>query len=108
MSSDILPKAASNDDRTFALLAHLSYFVLAIFGPLILMLVKKDSPFVEDQAKEALNFHLAVVIVAVVSSVTCIGPFIVAIGAIVYAIIAALEANKGVAYRYPYTIRLIK
>jgi uncharacterized Tic20 family protein len=108
MSYEILPKPATNDERTMAMLAHLSYFVLGIIGPLIIMLVKKDSPFVQDQAKEALNFQLAVLIVAMVSIITCIGPFIVAIGAIVYAIIAGLEANKGVAYRYPYTIRLVQ
>jgi hypothetical protein len=37
-----------------------------------------------------------------------VGPVVVAIGAVVYGIIAGLEANKGVYYRYPYTVRLIK
>jgi uncharacterized Tic20 family protein len=31
----------------------------------------------------------------------------VVIGALIYTIIAAMEANKGLYYRYPYTIRLI-
>ena len=42
---------------------------------------------------------------------TCVGVIpavpVVAIGRIVFTIIAAMEANKGVYYRYPYTIRLI-
>ena len=34
--------------------------------------------------------------------------FIVAIGSVVLMIIAALEANKGVYYRYPVNIRFIR
>jgi len=101
----------TSDDRLWALLAHLSYFVVGIFGPLIIWLVKKEeSAFVEDQAKEALNFQLSVVISTLVCGVTCIlSPLaiVVAIGGIVYTIIAAIESNKGVYYRYPYTFRMI-
>ena len=57
----------TSDDKLWALLAHLSYFVLGVFGPLIIWLVKKDeSTFVEDQAKEALNFQLSVLIATLV------------------------------------------
>ena len=99
--------AAGSDDMTWALISHLAIFVFSIFGPLIVMLVKKDSPFVQHHAKEALNFQLAVLIVSLLSIVTCIGPFIVMIGAWVYGIIATMETNKGVYYRYPYTFRMI-
>jgi uncharacterized Tic20 family protein len=101
----------TSDDRLWALLAHLSYFVLGIFGPLIIWLVKKEeSAFVEDQAKEALNFQLSVLIATLVCGATCIlSPliFVIAIGGIVYTIIAAIESNKGIYYRYPYTFRMI-
>jgi hypothetical protein len=110
------------DERQWALLAHLSGLVasalggLAFLGPLIVWLIKKDqSAFVADQAKEALNFQIAVTIALFVSiaigAATCVGFLlipIIGIGSLVFAIIAAIEANKGVAYRYPYTIRLIK
>ena len=77
-------------------------------GPLIVYLIKKDqSPFVADQAKEALNFQISVLIVAIISVVTCVGPIVVVIGGLVYAIIAAMAANNGEYYRYPYTFRLI-
>jgi uncharacterized protein len=109
------------EERNWALLAHLSGLVasalggMAFLGPLVVWLIKKDqSPFVADQAKEALNFQIAVTIALLVSFViaflTCIGAIllpIVGIGSLVFAIIAAMEANKGVYYRYPYTIRLI-
>ncbi len=83
-------------------------------GPLLVWLIKKDqSPFVADQAKEALNFQIAVTIALLISAVSifvCIGVILVPvvfIGSIVFSIIAALEANKGVYYRYPYTVRFI-
>jgi uncharacterized Tic20 family protein len=104
----------SNDDRTWGMLAHLSPLLagwlggFAFLGPLIIWLIYKDkSAFVADQAKEALNFHIAVMIVALVSIITIIGPVVVVIGAIIFSIMAAMEANKGVWYRYPYTIRFI-
>jgi uncharacterized Tic20 family protein len=109
------------DERQWALVAHLSGLVasalggFAFLGPLIVWLIKKDqSPFIADQAKEALNFQIAVTIALLVSFAiaiaTCVGAIllpIVGIGSLVFSIIAAMESNKGVYYRYPYTIRLI-
>ena len=101
----------SSDDKLWALLAHISYFVLGVFGPLIIWLVKREeSAFVEDQAKEALNFQLSVLIVSFVCAVTvCLIPvtIVVAIGGIVYSIIGGIQAYDGIAYRYPYTFRII-
>jgi len=109
------------EERSWGLLAHISGLIaswlggMAFLGPLIVWILKKDqSPFVADQAKEALNFQIAVTIALWVSIaliwVFCIGLIplaIVGIGSIVFSIIAAIEANKGVYYRYPYTLRLI-
>jgi uncharacterized protein len=105
--SDFPPPLQSNsDERLMALLAHLSVFVLAILGPLILMIAKKDSPFVEDQSKEALNFQLAMFII---SFATCgFGALICVPMMLIFGIIAGLEAQKGNVYRYPYTFRLVK
>ena len=90
-------------------MAHLAILVFSIFGPLIIWLVKKDeSHFVNDQAKEALNFQLSVLIVSLISTVTCVGPLVVLVGGIVFGVLAAMEANRGVYYRYPYTIRMIQ
>ncbi len=104
----------TDDDRTWGMLAHVSALIamwlggLSFLGPLIVYVIKKDqSAFVADQAREALNFHLACFLVIVLSAITCIGPVIVLVGMVIYSIIAAMEANKGIAYRYPYTIRFI-
>ena len=100
------------DDKTWAMLAHISPIVgLGFIGPLVVWLIYKDkSPFVADQAKEALNFNLALLVVVLICIATCVGIIVapvIGIGALVYQIIAAMEANKGVWYRYPYTIRMI-
>ncbi|MFO0817651.1 MAG: DUF4870 domain-containing protein [Pirellulales bacterium] len=101
----------TNDERLWATLAHASYFVLGIIGPLVIWLMKKDeSAYVAAHAKEALNFQLAVTIVAVVSTLTCVGAplaIVAGIGGIVYSILAAIEANAGRLYQYPYSIRMI-
>lgn len=86
-----------------------------IIGPLIIWLVKKDSmPFVDDQAKEALNFNITVAIAALVCGLLMfilVGIVLLpllAIAWVVFVIIASIKANEGVRYRYPFTLRLIK
>lgn len=80
--------------------------------PVIIWLIKKDtSPFVNDQGKEVLNFHICTFIVAVLCIMTCIGaPLVIPIGvaALVLGIVGAVKANEGIAYRYPLNWRIIK
>lgn len=104
--------AENSDDRIWALLAHLSYFVFAIFGPLIIWLVKRDSSsFVEEQAKEALNFQLSIVLIGMLCGITIIllpVTILLGIAGIVFSVMAGVKAYEGEDYRYPYTIRMIK
>lgn len=120
------------EERQWAMFAHLSALAGGLLtgavggwgcflGPLIIWLVKKDTlPFVADQAKEALNFNITVAAVFVVLAVLTVltlgigiivtGPlmFVVAVGALVLIVMAAIKANEGKAYRYPMTVRLVK
>jgi uncharacterized Tic20 family protein len=107
----------TDEERTWGMLAHISPFIAGIaglpfLGPLVVwMIYKEKSEFVSDQAKESLNFQLTVLIAILIFTATCVGIIVlpvIVIGALVYQIIAAMEANKGVLYRYPYTIRMIK
>ena len=104
----------SSEDTTWAVLGHLSYFVLGLIAPLVIYLVKKDaSPFVRQHAAEALNFHITLTIAAIVSAVliiVIIGFFLlfaVLIAGAVLSIIAAVAAGKGQPYRYPLTIHFV-
>ena len=114
----------TKDERTWGMLAHISAIVasalsggsLGWLGPLIVWLMKKDeSPFVNDQGKESLNFQITLIIAFVVcwaiTMATCglAFPilFVPAIFQLVFCIIAGIRANEGEYYRYPMTIRMI-
>jgi uncharacterized protein len=108
---------APQEDRTIALITHLSGIIAGFIVPLIIWLINKDKPeksWLTDQSKEALNFQITLLIVYVVGvilSVILIGALInliAWIACIVLSIIAGLAANKGEAYRYPFALRLIK
>lgn len=122
----------SREQRQWAMFAHLSALVGGLLtsaaggwgcfiGPLVIWLVKKDTmPFVDDQGKEALNFNITVAIVLlalVLLTVLTLGigllvtvpiGVIIGIAWLVLTVIAAMKANEGVVYRYPFTLRLIK
>ena len=114
-----------DDERTYALLIHLSLLAYLVFPllvviPLVMWLVRREqSAFIDDHGKEAVNFHLSLVLYTAtaigITIVTCgIGFFlipIVAIGSYVLGVIgmvmAAMAANRGEFYRYPMCMRLI-
>jgi uncharacterized protein len=109
--------AASQEDRTIALLTHLSGVVLSFIVPLIVWLIHRDKPdrtFLTDQSKEALNFQITIAIAFLACSVLTlilIGMFLmplVWLFNLIFCILAGIKANEGVAYRYPFTLRLIK
>ncbi|HEY0179632.1 MAG TPA: DUF4870 domain-containing protein [Dokdonella sp.] len=121
------PASSSSDDRTWALIAHLSAFsffisgIGCVLGPLIVWLVKRDTlPFAADQAKEALNFNLTLAIAFVALLVLTVATFGIGIvlawpigvalfvAWFVLTIVAAVKASEGVAYRYPFALRLIR
>ncbi|PWB30300.1 DUF4870 domain-containing protein [Pseudomonas sp. SDI] len=104
--------------RKWAMLCHLSAVIGLFFpfgnvvAPLLLWLWKKDSdPYVDTQGKEALNFQITVTLAGmacVVTAALIIGSLmfpVVVIAAIVLAIMAAVKAKKGAAYRYPLAWR---
>lgn len=108
---------ASQEDRTLALLTHLSGILLGFIVPLVVWLVHKDRAdkgFLVDQSKEALNFQLTLLIgyiAGVVLTVVLIGPlvsFATWVVCVIFSVIGGMKANEGVAYRYPFAIRLIK
>jgi uncharacterized protein len=111
----------SAEERQWALFAHLSALVGyiipfgSIIGPLVIWQIKKNEmPFVDDQGKEALNFQITVAIIAIICLVLIlilIGILLLwalAIANLVFIIIAALAANNGQAYRYPFAFRFIR
>ena len=112
----------TQDDKTMGMLCHLAAFAGlvvpffgSIIGPLVVWLLKKDqSSYVDYHGKESLNFQITMAIAFFVSWIlvfVLIGFFLLAglaIFNLVVIIIAAIKANEGVRYQYPFNFRFIK
>jgi uncharacterized protein len=108
------------DAKMWGMLCHLSALIQflgipSIVGPLVIWLIKKNEmPFVDDQGKEAVNFHITVIIAAIVLSPTIclgIGVFVLVglgIVSLIFSVVGAIKASSGIVYRYPVCIRFIK
>jgi uncharacterized Tic20 family protein len=113
MSSDLLT-VPSNDEKNIATITHLGGILFSFIPALIVFLLKKDdSEFIREQAKEALNFQItlllaqfiAYVLVFILVGFLLLG--LIWLLNIVICIIAAISSSKGEHYRYPFTLRLI-
>ncbi|GAA3445245.1 DUF4870 domain-containing protein [Planomonospora venezuelensis] len=97
-----------------AMLSHVLGLVTGFVGPLVMYLAKKDgSPYVRQQAAEALNFQLTLMIgylASIVLAFALIGFLlmpVIWIGSVIFMVIAAVAANRGERYRYPINIRFV-
>lgn len=127
MTVDLEPVPTS-EEKTLAVLMHLSVIFAPIVLPLIVWLVKKDeSRYLDGVGREVLNFHLtltiagvAMVVVAVVGSLVTLGvgwillgPLMglgvaaVSVAGLVCGILATVAASDGRRYRYPVSLRLV-
>lgn len=108
----------ASEKRNWATLSHLSAFVMflgipAVIGPLVMWLIRRDDPYTEYQAKEALNFNISFMIwgiLAGLSILLLIGLILlpaVLITWFVLVIRAAIKTSAGEDYRYPMTMRFV-
>ena len=109
------------EDKSLAMLCHLLGIFTGFIGPLIVWLVKKDqSAFIAHHGRESLNFQLTVMLImfcltsatfilmfVVVGIVLVPVLFVVPILALVAEIMAAVAAQNGEWYRYPWCIRMV-
>lgn len=104
----------SSDDKNIATITHLGGTVFSFVPGLLVWILKKDdSAYLADQAKEALNFQISILIGYIIAGVLAwvlIGfilmPLIWLLN-VVFCIIAAISSSKGETYRYPFCLRLI-
>jgi uncharacterized Tic20 family protein len=104
----------SADDKNIAVITHITGIFFSIFPGLIVWLLKKDeSPYISEQAREALNFQISLLIAYFISCVLMfilIGFLLIGLvwlANIIFSIIAAVAVSKGENYRYPFSLRLI-
>lgn len=102
------------DDKNIVVLTHLGGTLFSIFPSLIVWLLKRDNnAYIAEQAREALNFQITLLIAYAISGVLMILligfvlGWLVWLGNIILSVIAAVKASKGEPYRYPMTLRLI-
>lgn len=110
----------TQEDKTFSMIAHLAplFGYMIGFGqlliPLAILLIKSDSPYIRDQAKESLNFQISMTLYCIVAGILClvlIGFLLLAV-LVIFGLItmiqATIKANEGEFYRYPFCLRLVK
>ncbi|KAF7599556.1 MAG: hypothetical protein CGU28_09015 [Candidatus Dactylopiibacterium carminicum] len=108
------PSAPSQDARNIALLIWLGSILFGFIPSLILYLVKKDDPYLQDQAKECLNWNITALIGyvgGVILTFILIGVLVllvVGIAHLVFCILGAMAASSGKPFRVPFALRLIK
>ncbi|HQO16881.1 MAG TPA: DUF4870 domain-containing protein [Methylotenera sp.] len=114
MNTELEVIVPSNDEKNIATVTHLGGTVFSFLPALIVWILKKDdSAYLSDQAKEALNFQITVLLAYIAAGVLSwilIGLLffpIIWIVNIVFCIIAAIATSKGETYRYPLCLRLI-
>jgi uncharacterized Tic20 family protein len=110
----------SSSDRTLAALCHVSTWLnmfvpgLGFVLPLVILLIMRDqSRFVAENAKESMNFQISMLIYFICS----IPLFIVLIGVplffgvillgLICPLIATIRAADGTLSLYPFTIRFV-
>lgn len=101
----------------YAMVLHLTQFCswifpfLGIIVPLIMWQSKKDDAYVDQQGKVVMNWIFSAVIYSVICLPLCfilIGFVMLAIlfvCSVVFTIMGAMDANKGIIKNYPMTIK---
>lgn len=121
------PYRAQGDDRTIAVLTHLSGLIgallsvgwLGFVGPLVVWFVYRDrNPFLRAGAAGSFNFNLSMWVLNVLAWI-CLATIILFPVAIVLwltafvllvvcHVLAVLRANRGEVYRYPLQIPVLR
>lgn len=104
----------SQDSKNIALLTWIGTIIFGFVPSLVVYLIKKDDPYVFDQAKETLNWSITVFIgymAGVILSMMLIGVLvfvIVGIANLIVCIMGAVACSDGKYFRVPFAVRLIK
>jgi uncharacterized Tic20 family protein len=108
------PPMRPDEEKLWAIGAHLGPLVIGIFAPLIVWLVFRDrSAYLDRQGKEALNMQISFLIYFIVagfSLILLVGLVllpVVGITWLVLMIVATIKVANLEDYRYPLIFRLV-
>ena len=116
METLTLTQQPSGNEKIWSMFSHLSALLgIGIILPLVVYLaMRKESEYVAQNAKEALNFHISIYIYALCCLplvLIFIGiPMLIILGltSLILAIVATVKASDGGCYHYPLSLRLVK
>lgn len=119
-------QSPAGDDRTIAVLAHLSPLIamvlsagwLSFVGPLVVwLLFRERSTLVRNAAASAFNFNITVwlatiagwiclftIILIPLAIILWIGAFV---AQVVFSVLGAMRASRGEVYRYPLQVPIL-
>lgn len=106
--------AATQDSRNFAVLNWIGTIFFGFIPGLVFLLLKPDDAFVQQHAKEALNWSITAIIGYFASLlltfvlIGILGYFVVGACHLIFCVMGAVAAANGRHYRAPFAIRLIK
>src|SRR5262245_5621820 len=104
----------SQDSKNLALLCWIGSAILGFIPGLAFYLVKKDDDYVQDQAKEALNWGITFALLLIIGNIlTIVLVGFLVIGAtwlchLLFCIMGAVATSDGKSFRVPFALRLIK
>jgi uncharacterized protein len=106
----------SGYDKIWSMFSHLSMLLgMGIILPLVVYLaMRKESEYLAQNAREALNFHISIYLYAfccIPLTLIIIGVpllLLLALFSLIMAIVATVKASDGACYRYPLNLRFIR
>jgi uncharacterized protein len=110
----VIESSPTSSDKTAALLMHLGGIFFSVVPSLIVYLAVTNNPWLKEQARNALNFQLTMLIAWIVVGLlhwVLIGFLLVwplELANVIVCIVAAIKANNGEQWRYPAAIELVK
>ncbi len=110
----MIETSPSANDKVAAMAIHIAGIFFWFVPSLIVYLAVTGNPLLKEQARNALNFQLTMLIafiIGIVLSFIGIGFLIiwaVEVIVVVLSIVAAVKANQGETNKYPLTVELVK
>lgn len=121
LNIEVNPIDAGEEDWQWAMFTHLAGFVGyvvpfgSLIGPIVVWSMKKDSmPLVDTHGKRAINFHLTLAILLLISIpliFVVIGIFMLfAVLAIqfIFTLLATIAVSQRKDYTYPFSFKFLK
>ena len=126
MTTPAARPTAGGDEKTLAVLAHLSPIIalvltagwLSWIGPLLVWLIWRErSPLVRTAAATSFNFNVTIWIAVIIGWICIFTIILIPVGIVllvvpgilqlIFSILGALRASRGEAYKYPLQIPIL-